>query len=70
MLVFTKADKQSAVKSDMNMAKFRKALSEWFEEVPRCFLTSAELKSGGDQILATIDEINAGFVMPELEENN
>src|SRR5690606_9523440 len=31
VLIFTKADKQSPVKSDMNIAKFRKALAQWFE---------------------------------------
>src|SRR5690606_28164998 len=46
MLVFTKADKQSAVKSDANIAKFKKSLLQWFEEVPPVFLTSAEKKTG------------------------
>jgi len=67
MLVFTKADKQSAVKSDVNIAKFRKALLAWFEEIPPHFLTSAEYKTGCEDILATIDDINGRFVMPELE---
>ncbi len=66
MLVFTKADKQSNVKSDVNMSKFRKALAEWFEEIPKCFLTSAEVKSGCDAILETIGDINTRFVMPDL----
>lgn len=66
MLVFTKADKQSHVKSDVNMSKFRKALSEWFEEIPKCFLTSAEVKSGCDAILDTIADINTRFVLPEV----
>lgn len=64
MLVFTKADKQSAIKSDKNMALFRKSLKQWFEEVPRCFLTSSEKRVGGEDILHTIDEINAGFISP------
>jgi len=66
MLIFTKADKQSAVKSDVNMAKFRKALAQWFEEVPQSFLTSAENKVGGEAILETIAGINKNFVMPDL----
>ncbi|WP_093363549.1 ribosome biogenesis GTP-binding protein YihA/YsxC [Sphingobacterium wenxiniae] len=68
MLVFTKADKQSGVKSDQNIAKFRKALLQWFEEVPQYFLTSAETRMGTDTILQTIDEINANFQPPLLEE--
>ncbi|MBE8714514.1 ribosome biogenesis GTP-binding protein YihA/YsxC [Sphingobacterium hungaricum] len=64
MLIFTKADKQSGVKSDQNMAKFRKTLSQWFEEVPPTFLTSAEKKEGGDAIIEVIREINANFQNP------
>ncbi|WP_033562928.1 ribosome biogenesis GTP-binding protein YihA/YsxC [Sphingobacterium sp. SYP-B4668] len=67
MLVFTKSDKQSAVKSDVNIAKFRKALLEWFEEVPPHFLTSAEYKTGCEDILAVIDDINGRFVIPEID---
>lgn len=65
MLIFTKADKQSAVKSDQHIAQFRKSLLTWFEEAPKHFLTSAETKVGTDAILETIDEINIGFVEPE-----
>lgn len=64
MLVFTKADKQSIVKSDQNIAKFRKALKQWFEEIPPHFLTSSETKIGCEQILATIHDVNAHFVSP------
>ncbi|NGM61639.1 YihA family ribosome biogenesis GTP-binding protein [Sphingobacterium sp. SGG-5] len=63
-LVFTKADKQSAVKSEQNIAKFKQALLTWFEEVPPCFLTSAEKKSGIEQILEEIDSINTSFEPP------
>lgn len=63
-LIFTKADKQSRVKSDQNVAKFRRALKAWFEEVPPHVLTSAELKSGTEEVLTTIDEINQRFVSP------
>jgi len=58
VLIFTKADKQSPVKSDMNIAKFRKALAQWFEETPPLFLTSSETRAGCDEVLAFIDEIN------------
>lgn len=61
MLVFTKADKLSAVKSQSNIEKFRSALLQWFEEVPAHFLTSAETRLGCDQLLATIDDINNNF---------
>ena len=64
MLIFTKADKQSGVKSDQNIAKFRRALTKWFEEVPRRFLTSSETKHGVEDILVAIEEINENFVNP------
>jgi len=63
-LVFTKADKQSTVKSEQNIAKFKHALLKWFEEVPPCFLTSAEKKVGIEQILEEIDSINTSFEPP------
>ena len=61
MLVFTKADKLSQAKSNANVEKFRKALLQWFEEVPAHFLTSAENRLGCEQLLVTIDEINGNF---------
>lgn len=64
MLIFTKADKQSGVKSDQNVAKFRRALKKWFEEIPPNFLTSAETRLGCDKVLASIDEINQNFQPP------
>lgn len=65
MLVFTKADKQSQLKSNANIGKFRGALLQWFEETPPHFLTSAETQLGCEQLLATIDEINSNFQQPE-----
>ena len=67
-LVYTKADKQSAPKTDQNVAKFNKALLGWFEEVPPFFVTSAEKGQGKDQILQFIHEINEDFVMPVLSD--
>lgn len=61
ILIFTKADKQSAVKSDQNIAKFRKDLLYFFEEVPQLILTSAETQQGRDEILAFIDDVNKRF---------
>lgn len=61
VLVFTKADKQSAVKSDQNMAHFRKELLKWFEEMPAVFLTSSENRLGCEQVLQFIDEVNQAY---------
>jgi len=67
VLVFTKADKQSSIKTDQNIAKFKKALLATFEEAPKYFVTSAELHTGRDEILAFISGINQNFVIPEYK---
>jgi len=64
MLIFTKADKQSGVKSDQNVAKFKRALLKWFEEVPKRFITSAETRLGVEDILVAIEDINTEFQAP------
>ena len=63
LLVFTKADKQSAVKTDQNVAKFRKSLLGFFEELPQIFITSSENKLGRDEILNLIDDLNNNFTL-------
>jgi GTP-binding protein len=67
VLIFTKADKQSSIKTDQNVARFRKALSATFEEIPPIFVTSAETQLGRDQVLGFIDEVNRQFVVPEFK---
>jgi len=64
-LVFTKADKQSSIKTDQNIAKFKKALLETFEEAPTYFVTSAETMLGRDEVLGFIGGINRDFVVPQ-----
>ena len=66
VLVFTKADKQSNLKTDQNVAKFRKALTATFEEAPDYFVTSSETHLGHDEILGFIGTINSNFVIPQL----
>lgn len=66
-LVYTKADKQSAPKTDQNVAKFNRALLGWFEEVPPFFITSAEKAQGKDEVLGFIQDVNQDFVMPEID---
>ena len=60
-LIFTKADKQSRVKTDQAVAKFRKALLPIFEEVPQHYITSAETQDGRDEIMKFITELNKTF---------
>jgi GTP-binding protein len=64
LLLFTKADKQSRVKSDQNVAKFKKKLSTWFEEVPPTYLTSSETQLGCEEVLLVIEDINKSFEKP------
>ncbi|RZK68069.1 MAG: YihA family ribosome biogenesis GTP-binding protein, partial [Pedobacter sp.] len=63
---FTKADKQSTVKTKQNVEAFKKALSGWFEEIPPYFITSAEKNDGREEILQFIDDVNLDFAMPIL----
>ncbi|WP_257667868.1 ribosome biogenesis GTP-binding protein YihA/YsxC [Parapedobacter tibetensis] len=65
MLVFTKADKLSQVRSGAHVEKFQQALLQWFEEVPPHFLTSAGTRLGCAQLLTAIDEINNNFQQVE-----
>ena len=60
-LIFTKADKQSSVKTDQNIAKFRKDLLEIFEEMPQHYITSAETQEGRDDLLNFINDLNKNF---------
>ncbi len=66
VLVFTKADKQSATKTNQNAAKFKKALNLWFEEIPSIFITSSENKAGRKEVLQFINEINNNFKLPVI----
>ena len=61
VIVFTKADKQSATKTDQNVAKFKKALLTTFDELPAYFITSAETQLGRDEVLGFIDGVNNTF---------
>jgi GTP-binding protein len=67
VLVFTKADKQSSVKTDQNVAKFRKAMLATFEEIPQFFITSSETQLGKEEILAFISNINQHFEVPHYQ---
>lgn len=69
VLVFTKADKQSSIKTDQNIAKFKKALLATFEEVPPIFVTSSETQGGREEVLGFIGQVNGSFVVPEYQKS-
>lgn len=66
-LIFTKADKQSSMKTDQNVAKFKKALLATFEEAPTYFITSSETHAGKEEVLGFIGQINQGFEIPDYK---
>lgn len=57
-IVFTKADKLSGSKLNMNIENYRQKLLEVWEELPPFFITSAEKRIGREDLLSYIDEIN------------
>ncbi|MBJ6118780.1 YihA family ribosome biogenesis GTP-binding protein [Pontibacter sp. BT310] len=59
VIVFTKADKQSSVKTDSTIAAYKRTLLQTWDELPRIFVTSSEKRTGRDELLAFIDEVNA-----------
>lgn len=67
VLVFTKADKQSSIKTDQSIAKFKKALLATFDETPQFFITSSETQQGREEILEFIDVVNQNFEVPHYQ---
>ena len=57
-IIFTKADKLVPVKAKQNAAAWMKALKEQWEELPPYFITSSEKKTGRDEVLDYIENIN------------
>lgn len=57
-IIFTKADKLGTVKAKMNIDKWMGQLKDVWEELPKYFITSSEKKTGRQELLDYIDEIN------------
>ena len=57
-IAFTKADKLGAVKARQNVEAYMNALKDRWEELPPYFITSAEKRTGRDELLNYIDDIN------------
>ncbi|MBR4267328.1 MAG: YihA family ribosome biogenesis GTP-binding protein [Bacteroidales bacterium] len=62
VMVFTKADKLGPVAGRKSVEKYLKKMRETWVELPQYFVTSAEKKSGADEILDFIEETNKLFV--------
>lgn len=61
VIVFTKADKLSKVNVGKNFTKYKKALSESWEELPPFIISSAQTALGRGEILDYIQETNKIF---------
>lgn len=57
-IVFTKADKQSVGKTKANVIRYLETLRQQWEELPPYFVTSSEKKTGRQELLDYIEEIN------------
>jgi GTP-binding protein len=66
VLVFTKADKQSKSKTDINVKSFLKKTKEIFEEEPDYFVTSAENATGKEELVQFIEELVKEYETGEI----
>ena len=57
-IVFTKADKIGPVKAKQNAEAWMKKMLDTWEETPLYFITSAEKRTGRDEVLDYFEEIN------------
>ena len=57
-LIFTKIDKLGTNQLAKNRARYRKVLKSYWEELPPSFEVSNVQKTGGEQILEYIEQIN------------
>ncbi len=57
-IVFTKLDKMSVLQARENMKIYKEKLLETWEELPPLFATSSEKRTGRDELLGYIDDIN------------
>lgn len=55
-LIFTKADKLSAAQRKHSIARYAATLSEQWEELPPCFVSSSEKQIGREEILDFIEK--------------
>lgn len=60
-LVFTKADKLGKERLAANIEAYKLQLTEFWEELPPTFITSAETGLGCDELTAYIEKINEGI---------
>jgi GTP-binding protein len=54
-MVFTKIDKLSSTELQKNLAKYKKEMLKYWDELPPVFTTSSESKFGQEKLLNYID---------------
>lgn len=64
VVVYTKTDKPKRNELTKNLAAFKKALLETWEAMPQMFFTSSVAKTGHEDILAFVQQINEGYTPP------
>ena len=60
-IVFTKADKLTRNQLEGNLASYKKAMLEDWEELPPMIVTSSEIAMGKDEFLKYIEDTNKLF---------
>ncbi|HET6245575.1 MAG: YihA family ribosome biogenesis GTP-binding protein [Bacteroidetes bacterium] len=65
VMIFTKTDKLSPPQLDKNIAAYKKTLKSQWDQLPDIFLSSAEKKTGRDEIMAFIENTNTYFQKPK-----
>ena len=66
-IVFTKADKLKPGAVKANVEKYHEEMLKFWDELPQSFITSAEKKEGGDDILKLITKTNEFLVKNKVK---
>lgn len=61
-IIFTKADKLKPQAIERNVATYKEALLEWWEEFPPYFVTSAQNKTGREELTQYIEQTNQTII--------
>ena len=61
-IIFTKADKLKPQAIERNVAAYKEALLEWWEECPPYFVTSAQNKTGKEELTQYIEQTNQTII--------
>lgn len=61
-IIFTKADKLKTQAIERNVAAYKEALLEWWEEFPPYFITSAQNKTGKEELTQYIEQTNQTII--------